>query len=832
MTWNAGIDIFTNGCGFGVTCNGNLFVGVGYGDSSTAYSYDGMNWSTGTDIFNGSGGSGQAVTCNGNLFVAVGGNDITTAYSYNGIDWLAGTNFFTNATGPTFTGSGYGVTWNGTLFVAVGFSPNGTSAYSYDGRTWVEGNNQIFPNGHGNYVTCNNTLLNTITFSKNLWVAVGTGNKIYYSYNGIDWKYDVTIFGGSFNGVAWNGKLFVVVGNGDSSTGYSYDGINWSTGTNIFSNGIGVTWNGNLFVAVGTGTNSTAYSYDGKTWTAGTNIFTGSGKGVAWNGKLFVAVGYGDSSTAYSYDGKTWLVGNTHIFPGSEGGHAVTWNINLFVAVGKGGNAGPASTAYSYDGKTWKTGTNIFTGSYGGGGVTSNGNLFVAVGDGDSSTAYSYDGKTWLAGTDMFNGSGRGNGVGWNGNLFVAVGQGDNSSAYSYDGKTWSGTNLFSSDSGRSVACTNFIYNIDMITPTIAVGENDIAYSLDGNKWTSASDIFFGGNCYGVAWNGLIYVAVGFGLISPIAYSYDGIIWYSSDNATSVFGTGLSNGFNSITWNGTLFVVGGYINTTTPAYIGYSNDGINWNIAPTDNTIFTGNLVDNNVAYSVAWNGTHFVVVGGAPSKISHSTDGISWTASTNGSAIFSTGIVKGITWNGTRFVAVAEGTNSIGYSEDGNTWTITGSGIDLLVLNSDSRNCIACNGIFVAGGTTTVGVDTEAYKIIYSTDGDSWTATDDMGGNGNIIFSDGAVHAITWNGKRFIAVGSGTNKIAYSFDGITWIASDNGNSVFADNVYGVGGGNPNFGPVRINPTLTFESEDTLTFNVDVFNSNVNDISVSFLTQS
>lgn len=46
----------------------------------------------------------------------------------------------------------------------------------------------------------------------------------------------------------------------------------------------GVAWNGSLWVAVGEGTNSIATSPDGITWTGlGTTIFTTGGSGVAWN---------------------------------------------------------------------------------------------------------------------------------------------------------------------------------------------------------------------------------------------------------------------------------------------------------------------------------------------------------------------------------------------------------------------------------------------------------------------------------------------------------------------------------------------------------------------
>ena len=71
--------------------------------------------------------------------------------------------------------------------------------------------------------------------------------------------------------------------------------------------GYGVAWNGTMWVAVGQGTNTIAYSSDGITWTGlGTSAFSSVGHGVAWNGTRWVAVGQGTNTIAYSSDGITW----------------------------------------------------------------------------------------------------------------------------------------------------------------------------------------------------------------------------------------------------------------------------------------------------------------------------------------------------------------------------------------------------------------------------------------------------------------------------------------------------------------------------------------------
>ena len=71
--------------------------------------------------------------------------------------------------------------------------------------------------------------------------------------------------------------------------------------------GRGIAWNGSMWVAVGEGTNSIAYSYDGVAWNGlGTSIFSTGGYGVAWNGSMWVVVGQGGNSYATSPDGINW----------------------------------------------------------------------------------------------------------------------------------------------------------------------------------------------------------------------------------------------------------------------------------------------------------------------------------------------------------------------------------------------------------------------------------------------------------------------------------------------------------------------------------------------
>ena len=269
-----------------------LWVAVGSGTNSIAYSSNGITW-TGVGTTNLSSG-GAAVAWNGSLWVAVGSGTNSIVTSSDGVNWTGRSNIFNNA--------GNGIAWNGSLWVAVGNGTSDTIATSSDGITWTGGGKTIF-----------------------------------------------TVEGRS---VAWNGSLWVAVGDGSSNTiATSVDGLTWTgCGKTVFTTkGYNVTWNGSLWVAVGSGTNSIATSRDGTTWYGqGGSTFSGHGQGIAWNGIYFVAVGYGSNTIAASVDGFTWNGLGSIIFSGE--GLSIAWNGSYWVA---GGGYGTNTFATSGDGVTW-----------------------------------------------------------------------------------------------------------------------------------------------------------------------------------------------------------------------------------------------------------------------------------------------------------------------------------------------------------------------------------------------------------------------------------------------------------------------------------------------
>lgn len=111
--------------------------------------------------------------------------------------------------------------------------------------------------------------------------------------------------------------------------------------------------------------------------------------------------------------------------------------------------------------------------------------------------------------------------------------------------------------------------------------------------------------------------------------------------------------------------------------------------------------------------------------------------------------------------IAVGDKTNNnaLAYSTDGG---FTFNSVDTFALNFNGR-CIKWNGNIWLAGSTVIASENNA--LIYSYNGKNWY------GLGNSMFST-RCNDLEWNGKMWVAVGSGTNEIVYSNDGINWTAA------------------------------------------------------------
>jgi hypothetical protein len=202
---------------------------------------------------------------------------------------------------------------------------NGCIQTSTDGLTWQNASvSGTFLAG-----TCYSVKWNGST-----WITGGNdtiGNSsILTSNNGTDWSISATNVAFNVNDFAWNGRMWVAgcEPRGNSSPIVtSTDGITWNNTAGIDQHYIvfGVAWNGKMFVAVGENTSNNnqstiLVSYDGQTWRApngsGTKAFVQRGMKVTWTGSVWVAVGTDVTSSnpnptpnntiLISQDGETW----------------------------------------------------------------------------------------------------------------------------------------------------------------------------------------------------------------------------------------------------------------------------------------------------------------------------------------------------------------------------------------------------------------------------------------------------------------------------------------------------------------------------------------------
>jgi len=306
------------------------------------------------------------------LFVIVGYGNNSIAYSYDGVNWVGlGNTIFDKVTGGgNIWGGGRGIAWNGGMWVAVGGSNIGnTAAYSYNGRDWMGAGNNNNTMYTGNYGTGN-----CVTFIGRTWISGGyTGNtpqgyagasNLWTSNNGINWRPLPKLGRYEVYSLVYNDKMLIAIYNdiayAEISKDIIYDNnnnitnINWKyvdkqydTENNIILPNttqylnwyVCAAWNGNQFVAgggvAGIGKSylnpsvidnrdkSIIYSSDGITWKLSniTDTFMGSCKGISWNGSLWIATGGSKGDTiATSTDGINWtkvLNSNNLIYDGN-----------------------------------------------------------------------------------------------------------------------------------------------------------------------------------------------------------------------------------------------------------------------------------------------------------------------------------------------------------------------------------------------------------------------------------------------------------------------------------------------------------------------------------
>jgi hypothetical protein len=476
VTWTPRTTPMTRG--YAIAWNGSLWVAAGSGGATIMTSPDGVNWTARTAPFT----AAYGIAWDGQQWVATGTGASTVATSPDGITWTARTAPLNAGWGvagaapilppappqpPTVTitsptdgavyDQGDPVAFGGTAQAASGTSLTGSSLVwtsSIDGQIGTGStflSTSLSPGAHVVTLTATdaNGLTGTaqVTITVNagagsgMWVAVGrSGTRIATSTDGISWTARASHFEWLASGVAYNGSMWVVVGEAllsgsGPSIAWSADGITWTPVDDIpFTRGNHVAWNGAMWVAAGQGGATIATSTDGVNWTARTAPFTTSANGVAWGGGQWVAVGRGGTQIATSPDGITWTARSS---PFPYAGNGVAWNGSMWVVAGDATFGTGATIATSTDGESWtQVSANPMTQNASS--VAWNGSMWVGVGrsqEGAGVIATSPDGATWTAQASPFTTAA--NSIGWNGSYWVAGGQGDARLATSTDGITW-----------------------------------------------------------------------------------------------------------------------------------------------------------------------------------------------------------------------------------------------------------------------------------------------------------------------------------------------------------------------------------------------------------
>ena len=779
---------------WGFVWNGNYWVAVGSGATNyIIYSTNpnGSTWAAGGTL----SGRGLAqlihISFNGSIYIANGNiTSGSTPFVYT-FDPRAPANWVST----TALAGSFG--WNGTIFSGGGY-------YSYDGINWIAANTQL---GQG-VTRFNNKRSHSITFPRNLIVAGGKGtNAFAYSINGITWIAASQTVTTVTLGLGYNGIRYIAGTTGDlgNSFAFSNDGVTWTgLGAAVCTNSFGNKWNGKTWVAACQGGgNSLAFSQCGLCWQGVPNsnvLFSDHGRVVEWNGSIWVAggvcTGTPGNTLAYTTDpyGITgWTGSGNNIF--STNCYGVVWNGTLFLAAGV--NSGSTSIAYSYNGINWtpsSSANSIFSNECRS--TAWNGTLWIAGGRGTTITsriAYSSDGINWTVATSANALIGSVFYVIWARDKWIAGGQTTNTSIYSFDGINWiasQNSNSIISTWFHSIVWSAAKPNIYIQHPTIigggSSGSNTLIYSPDGIQMRGLGNNIFSSTCWGIGWNGIMWVAVGSGTINTIAYSYDGIQWIGL--GTSIFS---SLGFG-ICWNGKLWVAGGNGGSS----LAYSYNGIQWTSVTNSTSILIG-------ALGVAWNGLYFVATGSTPpgNSLASSPDGINWSGVAGSADRFVQAC--NVATNGPLWVAVGNSGgsagNTIAYTYDitGLTgWTNVENSTTIFSVGSagGGAQCIAWNGsIWIAGGNGTTN------SLAYSLNGITWV------GLGRTVFTSTSVcRAVCWNGVRWVAVSNAANRMAYSQDGLTWYAVPNSSTYAAA---GTGcGSNPQMGPVVVDSTIVLNN--------------------------
>ena len=713
------------------------------------------------------GNSGTGVATDGYWVAGADASANTLAYSSNGIDWTAVVGSKTTLFN-TVNGVAYGADTSGTpLWVAVGAPfigsvPGSTAysiAYSYNMTNWTGVRNLANFTGQGNHVAYGQD-----EYGAGMWVAVGQGSGALAANLGDSSLYNSN--SGSTGG-----------GTPDTTIFYSYDGANWSAGqgAGVFStSGTDVTWGVDAsgvatWVATGVGYTDlltgvfipggqVAHSTNGRLWTPirdGVTTIT-----PFTTSALSVAYGRSGSQGAGA---PRWIIGGSggNVFAASSRPSATDTGIWTVVAsTAPTANAPfPICNSIGYSNGIWVAGnntdaTNVLARSIDGGstwtpltlssvsgilagsasvGANAFCNYSLAYADYSNDTNL----RSWVAvqGTKNFmfeggvnavatvttnivastyNNAGAGTRAWW-----VAGGSGTSSTGVS-------GAALaYSTDPSGAAAWTKSVSAGIANLATI----NDIAFSPQTQQWLAVGAGAAGSTTQNVLFSdasGATWTASA--LATPVTpvITLNTCIWNQLDASASAAGRWLAGGTrNDISVS---------IPTSATLYISTDTSGA---ASPWTPIAGTGAILSQ--VYSAAYNGRVWIAAG-TPATDSGSTSTMMSTTDPTGAAGW-----QGIATTASSISGFDTAARSITWNADQQMWVATGEN--------------------TATSGSGAAVDASFSSVIYSLDVSGSAGTWRTVRESNSTCFSGQGNGIAFTGRKWFAVGEGTNQIVATTD-------------------------------------------------------------------
>lgn len=297
-----------------------------------------------------------------------------------GAAWTNQTSLSTSTWGATASDSVKDIIWNGSKYVVVGGGGSSAAANiasSADGVSWTDVVLDLNTTGWGN-----DTEINSIAWNGSLFVIVGEFGRVATSSDGIAWTNQTSLSTSAWGAagtasnvqkVIWNGSRFLAVGPGSkvarstNGTAWTYEGgLITAGGSTTSTKTLGPVWDGAKFVVIVDETTGPEIytSVTGSVWTLQTTLaaaMAGTISGITWDGTKYLI--YGTSGLIQTSTNLTTWTNQTGLSLtawGTATVNEVIWTGSQYVAVGAAGTA-----ATSPNGTTWTYQSGLSATAYG-----------------------------------------------------------------------------------------------------------------------------------------------------------------------------------------------------------------------------------------------------------------------------------------------------------------------------------------------------------------------------------------------------------------------------------------------------------------------------------